>query len=282
MNKNKINNANSGLTATEQKRFIALALEGAGVSSDNDFEAWVRGCVRPFFPHEMLIAGKVRNDFTEIAINGLLAVDFPISYVEEVRLSRGTFTCPTLNGWFGRRFRPQLFDPAAGQGAEMPWAQEFDKFELKNVAAHGVIATDHRSATYFSFSRIPGALSDRHIMLLELLVPHLHQTYARVETSVNRQAGRTNLTGIDGTLLNWISKGKSDSDIATILGRSPHAIKHSVRQLISKLNAGTRHEAVAKAAWLDPVGIKGDPKKRHDACTEDRAQHLSLIVSTLT
>ena len=77
----------------------------------------------------------------------------------------------------------------------------------------------------------------------------------RVTASANAQAGRVGLSDVEATLLHWISKGKSDADIATILARSPHAIKHSVRRLISKLNAGTRHEAVAKAAWLDPIGI---------------------------
>ena len=245
----------SVLTEAEATQFVVMASEGTDVDTLQDFESWVRGSVRSFSPHDMLIAGSVRNDFTDIAIDRLLVVDFPIAYVDAVRLSRGTFTCPTLNSWFCHGHRAQLFDPAAGQGSVVPWTPEFDRFELKNVAAHGVISPDRRTATYFSFSRVPGLLTARHARLLDLLVPHLHQSYVRVITRANVQTGRGELSDVEATLLHWISKGKSDADIATILARSPHAIKHSVRRLISKLNAGTRHEAVAKAAWLDPVGI---------------------------
>lgn len=121
--------------------------------------------------------GSVRNDFTVIGIDRLLVVDFPIAYVDAVRLGRGSFTCPTLSGWFSRGYRAQLFDPAAGQCAVVPWTPEFDIFELKNVAAQGIISPDRRVATYFSFSRVPGLLTARHARLLDLLVPHLHQSY---------------------------------------------------------------------------------------------------------
>ena len=247
--------ATSLLTEAEATQFVVMASEGTDVNTLQDFESWVRGSIRSFFPHEMLIVGSVRNDFTDIGIDRLLAVDFPIAYVDAVRLGRGSFTCPTLNSWFSRGYRAQLFDPAAGQGAVVPWTPEFDRFELKNVAAHGVISPDRRTATYFSFSRVPGPLNKRHAWLLELIVPHLHRAYVRVTASANAQPGGVELSDVEATLLHWISKGKSDADIATILARSPHAIKHGVRRLISKLNAGTRHEAVAKAAWLDPIGI---------------------------
>ena len=159
----KINNKNeavSFLTDAEASKFVIMVLEGIEVETTQDFEAWVRGSVRLFFPHDMLIAGSVRNDFTEIGIDRLLAVDFPLAYVDAVRRSKGSFVCPTLNNWFNRAYRPQLFDPVDEKGSSSLWTAEFNRFELKNVAAHGITASDRRSATYFSFSRVQPISSD--------------------------------------------------------------------------------------------------------------------------
>ncbi len=255
------NNSQAGaiqsLTEIEAKRFLRLALEGVEVTSVQEFEIWVRERVRQFYPHQMLIAGSVRNDFTEVAIDRLLTVDFPIAYVGRVKKNKGSFTCPTLNSWFRNGYRPQLFEPTSGKGGAIPWTPEFNEFELRNVAAHGVISSDRRTATYFSFSQIPGPLTERHKGLLELLAPHLHQAYVRVTSKPNSQTDKAELSEFEIALLNWISKGKSDSDIAAIHGRSPFAVKHSVRRLLSKLNASTRHEAVAKALWANQIGNLG-------------------------
>lgn len=248
------------LSDSEERQFVALTLQGIEVNSVPGFKFWVRTYVRPFFPHEMLIAGMVRHDFTEIAIDGLLAVDFSIAYVDEVRSSHGAFMCPTLNAWFSRGYHAQFFDPIDERGSTHPWTTEFDKFALRNVAAHGVISADHRRASYFSFSRVPGPLNARHALLLEMLVPHLHQAYARVATTFNARAARADLSNFEITLLHWISKGKSDSDIAAVLNHSPHAVKYGVRRLLAKLNVATRHEAVAQAVWLDATGIDSNHK----------------------
>lgn len=252
----KINNygpPSAQLSELEAVRFVTLALEATQVTTTHDFEAWVKGSIRPFFPHDMLIAGSVRDDFTEIAIDRLISVDFPMTYIEAVKLNHGSFTCPTLDSWFSSGHRSRLFDPTVDKGEMVPWAPEFYKFELKNDAAHGVVSPDRRTATYFSFSGIPGPLSDRHRQLLELIVPHLHQAYVRAISSTVVHADCAKLSDFEATLLHWISKGKSDADIAAIHGRTPHAIKHGIRRLLAKLNVATRYEALAKAAWVHHI-----------------------------
>jgi LuxR family transcriptional regulator, quorum-sensing system regulator CviR len=253
---NSKSDAGSFLSDAEARKFVTMALEGIDVATTEDFEAWVRGSVRSFFPHEMLIAGRVRNDFTEIGIDRLLVVDFPIAYVDAVRRCRGSFACPTLNSWFNHAYDPQLFDPTGETGSSSAWAADFERFELKNVAAHGVVAPDRRSATYFSFSRVPGSLNDRHAYLLELVVPHLHQAYIRVVANYSAIADLSPLSDDEITLLHWISIGKSDADISVILNRTVHSVKHAVRGLLSKLKVTSRQEALEQAAWLHPTGIR--------------------------
>lgn len=60
------------------------------------------------------------------------------------------------------------------------WLAAFRCGHLGNMAAHGLRNLNGDTASYFAFAQIPGRLTSRHARLLELLVPHMHVTLARV------------------------------------------------------------------------------------------------------
>jgi DNA-binding CsgD family transcriptional regulator len=55
------------------------------------------------------------------------------------------------------------------------------------------------------------------------------------------------LTGREGEVLSWLSKGKSNRDIAQILGLSPHKVDKHLEQICAKLGVENRMAAAAIA-----------------------------------
>ncbi len=81
-------------------------------------------------------------------------------------------------------------------------------------------------------------------LVINLVVPHLHEAFARTVDEVKRGG---QLTAREREVLQWLAKGKSSWDISMILHISERTVKFHVSNILHKLNAGTRAHAVAIA-----------------------------------
>ncbi len=81
-----------------------------------------------------------------------------------------------------------------------------------------------------------------------------------MDQSAAPDAGRaapTALSPRETECLEWVSRGKSSSDIGAILGLSPRTVDSYLEKVCSKLRVRTRIEAVAFAVrngLIDPEG----------------------------
>lgn len=92
----------------------------------------------------------------------------------------------------------------------------------------------------------------RHLAIASYLLPYLHDSLARVHMSVAKEAAI--LTEREREVLNWVKFGKTDSDVAMLLGTKSRTIKFHVENAMRKLHAGTRTEAVARALAQGLIG----------------------------
>lgn len=127
--------------------------------------------------------------------------------------------------------------------------------DLRNIAAHGVKDLRSHGASYFTFSRIPGRLSTQHALLLEIIVPLMHQALVRLtkNTSVLATKQNTNipsLTAREIEVLRWLVQGKTSGEITQILRISENTVRNRVQTTLIKLHDNTRSQAVGKAMML--------------------------------
>lgn len=240
------------LSALEIRLLAQITKESGDIASADDFRSWAQTSVRKLFAHEALIAGLAHRDGDDISVDGLVSAGFPMRFIEVVAQRHGSFACPTLQAWF-RQGRPQLFDPGDGGGNALPAAEEFEAFNLKNVAAHGVLSHSGEVATYFSFSQVPGALGERHSLMLELLAPHLHRAYLSARARGATAAALNvvpHITPCESLVLQRLCRRDSTKGIARALGRSENTVKHQIQSLLQKLGASDREEAVTTAICL--------------------------------
>lgn len=241
------------LLRSAEQRAVLTAMEALStVERAPQLVDCVRSALRTLLPHGVFVfgAGRVKgNGFTDYEP---LGYRFPLPYLDEMRAADGTIQTPSIVRWL-RTGAPQLFESKSVARADAkPWLQAFNRHDLDNMAAHGVVDRRSGNATYFSFFQIPARLEERHARILRFLVPHLHLSLQRcaVVTTSPRPAP---LSEVQREILRYLCLGKTNWEIARILGLSDRNAKYHVEEIIRKLGVANRTEAAAKAATLGVI-----------------------------
>lgn len=247
------------LSDIEKTQLLNVIETGLYIESEEDFFRWNRNEIQAIFPHSKLICGVGKIGATGAQLRHILGHNFPDEYVAALKRTDGLISSPIIVKWMKEK-EPVLFDPdCEGENcreirekATPGWLENFRKYELENLAAHGLWDADNHTASYFSFSGIPGELGLRHAKLLKLLVPHMHVALTRVIAhsryrKKKKPAHQVTLTPRQFDILNWMATGKGNWEIAQVMGLSESTVKNHVHCILAKLHATSRAQAVAKA-----------------------------------
>ena len=234
--------------------FFDVIRSSLAIKTAEQFRAWTQGDLQRIFPHGMMISviGMIEN--VGARIQQIINCNFPPEYIQSLQLSCGLTTSPIIAQWNSTK-RPVLFEMAE-QHTKSEWLENFVRFGLQNMAAHGQCDLHSRTTSYFTFCKIPGKLTPRHEDLLDMLVPHLHAALTRALNGDKHESltAKTMLpvfTQREHEILEWLSAGKTNWEIAQVLGISDNTVKHHVQHILTKLNASTRAQAVAKVLFTE-------------------------------
>jgi len=116
------------------------------------------------------------------------------------------------------------------------------------------IHVDRKLLVSFVFNRSKCGFSDRDRACLEVIRPHLGHLYrltraledARHAPAPDRTASDLPLTEREREVLHWLAGGKTDRDIAEILGISPRTVHKHLQRIYEKLGVETRTAAVMR------------------------------------
>jgi len=107
------------------------------------------------------------------------------------------------------------------------------------------IHVDQRLLVSFVFNRAGRAFGDRELHLAETVRPHLANLY-RLGGTAAKVVGAP-LTAREREVLEWLAAGKTNRDIAAILGARPRTIEKHLERIYEKLGVETRTAAVMRA-----------------------------------
>lgn len=156
----------------------------------------------------------------------------------------------------GRRASAMLLPPAGEHGQALVWSDvlvhlpAIDLDLVHRARDHGLVegitltvASPGRGVgSLFSFSGRAIEDAARSAALLQYLAPHLHAALLRLTP-----AGDIALSQREREILDWVRKGKTNWEIAQILGISERTVKFHVQNVMLKLDVSSRTRAVAVA-----------------------------------
>ncbi len=233
-------------------RFVASAIR---VTTPEGFVALVKNELQTIFPHGMLLAGIGCTTNDGIVVERAIGINYPEAYVAKLKRQR-IWAGPILTSWL-KTNQPQLFD-CDGKRYPVPasWKNALQRHDLRNVAAHGVKDLKSHGASYFSFSQIPGTLTENHAQLLDMLVPLLHQSLVRSidnfrSAEIQRPTSKALLTIREIEILRRLATGETSAEIASSHNRSEHTVKNQIRSVYQKLGVNNRAQAIKAALQFE-------------------------------
>lgn len=242
--------------------FFRIVEPSLHVNTQQDFFRWTQTELQGLFPHGKLVCGVGQLGVHGVHARHILGCNFSDEYLHTVQRADGLIRSPVILQWMKEQ-QPILFEPDRDgrRAISSAWLENFHRHGLLNMAVHGVCDHDKHTASFFGFACIPAPLTQRHGYLLKLLVPHLHVALMRVVANPRAvEAGvpapQARLTLREMEILQWISSGKSNWEIAQMFGLSESTIKNHVHHILGKLQTSTRAQAVAKAISLELISAK--------------------------
>jgi DNA-binding CsgD family transcriptional regulator len=137
--------------------------------------------------------------------------------------------------------------------ADSPKQQEFmvaaREFGLGDGITTGSADPACRVATFCSFASANSVDADRYVPLVEYFGHYVHLALLRTAPVKPQSMDRCvkQLTLRELTILNWVKNGKTNWEIAQIMGVTERTIRFHVESIFSKLDVTSRSQAVATA-----------------------------------
>lgn len=200
--------------------------------------------------------------------NAVVAMGWPADYVRRWEDAQRLLTCP-LARRSARSMESFMWDcdpdGEAWRGDELTEAQRATLETYREYVDAAVTVPVHRpggKTGYVSwFGRNRGWVKRRHRELYrELhLISHAFIAHTDALESAERRrrarVGARTLSARELECLSWAALGKTDEDIARILGRSRDTVHFHLSNTLRKLNAANRTNAVAIACSLGLVRL---------------------------
>ena len=107
----------------------------------------------------------------------------------------------------------------------------------------------------FSFMAPILPRNERSELIIELIAPHLHAALRRVFRKFRGPLNGNPLTAREMEVLEWIKEGRSTWQISLTLGLSEATVKFHIKNIMHKLDATTRVQALAEAIQRGYVSL---------------------------
>lgn len=122
-----------------------------------------------------------------------------------------------------------------------------EDFGLKSGITCGVRKGNGSGGSLFSFSGPKVKKHARNGAILDQVLPHLHRVLCQLETNETLLLPKNSLSDRELEVLKWTGAGKSSWEIGMILKISERTVNFHIKNIMRKLDAVNRPQAVAMA-----------------------------------
>lgn len=242
------------LTPRHAESLVRAIESSAQVRRRYQFFVWLQTQLHALLPHTVAACGAYHRGRRELAFEVFQSTMLPDAVLHLMADARSPLMLGLVGRWMEARGRAVVVDLnepglplAAGQA-------------LGAVIVHGVSRPQRPAEleSFFVFAQPGQSVGPDRVLHLELLLPHLHATFLRVQATEqemnnqpppapSRPGQVATVTERERQILGWVREGKSNQQIGELLGISPLTVKNHIQKILRKLGASNRAQAVALA-----------------------------------
>lgn len=228
------------------------------------FFVWTQSYLSRLIPHQLAVCGSYDRASRELLFDVFNSVSLEPALMDALGDARSLLMQHWQACWLEARGRPAVI--ATADLAFTPLGHVRDALlaaQFHHVLVHGVSRPQRPQEieSFFVFAAQDGDALTTPAGRLELLIPHIHGAWQRVQAverdvlgaSLQQQPPTVRLGGVtqrEREILGWLREGKSNQQIADELGISALTVKNHVQKILRKLGAANRAQAVAQAMSL--------------------------------
>lgn len=246
-------------TSPDWARFREAVWLSLSIERHAEFFAWLQDHVREYLPHEALIAAW--GDFEQCRLSYDVASADPRictrHVLDDVDLD------PLLLQLYARwKAGSQPWYVIGNASLEGCVAQREHQFvtqleRMKSLLVYGL--RDRRSGqdSLYVFFCLQADLQPEP-ELMRTLLPQVDMALRRVDclesVAARHSSAVEGMSAREREVMTWITQGKTNDEIALILGISPNTVKNHLKHIFQKLDVSKRAQAVARYEGLRRPG----------------------------
>lgn len=263
------------LAAAQIEAIVRAAETALEVRRRYQFFVWSQSNLQALLPHHLVICGAYIRQRRDLQFEAFNNVAVPPDVLDGLTDARGALMQQLQGRWIDQRCKPVLV--AVDSLAGLSVAALRDALLLtgyRELLVHGVSRPQRPTEleSFFVLASVGRSAGRAQRTMLELLMPHLHSTWLRVQ-AVERElnelprplpprssgangstGGLSGITERERQILSWLREGMSNQQIGEVLGISPLTVKNHVQKILRKLGAANRAQAVARAMSMNLLG----------------------------
>ncbi len=246
------------LSKLEQEYLLHTIESSLQVRDLRQFFLWSQGQLQALLPHAVLVGLQFDAGHALLraeCLHGSVMDEAAVAALCDSRLGlavRAGRHCSATGAL------PSMAEAGGPVGAALlPFQDELRASGHANVLLHGSGVVGG-AATVFALFGMPMRPGARHAYFLELLLPHLHLALLRLgapaavtgaspgpATGAARQ-----LSAREAEIMHWLREGRSNAEIAVILGLSALTVKNHLQRIYRLLGVSNRTQAVARSVAM--------------------------------
>lgn len=183
-----------------------------------------------------------------VSLDREITHNLPLSYRRGIRTTAGGVQSPPLSSWFASG-RPLLVKAPVKPSSA--WEENFVAHGYRNVAIHGFFDKEAGTISAFGFYNYISGSDDKVVDFLIASAALTHSALHELPQTIEREFHLVDvkelaaLTGREEEVVYWVSQGKTNADIALILGISSNTVRNHLYNASEKLSASNRMELVS-------------------------------------
>mgnify|MGYP001561364014 FL=1 len=193
---------------------------------------------------------SARGDASSLVVDKLINNKFPLDYLQiyfnQKMIQNDPFVAETLSLMKSRFYDMESYVRKDGYKR---YAEFNNAFGLTHRLS-SAFSESNGKTTLICLSKPVEKPHQRHLQIVDFLMPHLHHAISRIYKTENRKDNLYNLSDLTSReieVLKWVKEGKTNWEISRIMILSEATVKFHLGNIFKKLDAVNRGHAVAKA-----------------------------------